>query len=195
MNSAAITLYEQIFNKTNELTALSALMPNECEVLFSLCADVPKDGLVVEVGSQLGRSSSLIEQAKKLRGYRSLHIDPYTDQPEYAKGWVEMMLKVNGKDHAFTLLCMRTEQAEWYLSKLCDEGIDLAFIDGDHLYDAVRIDMALVASRVKSGGFLAAHDYTRPEYPGVQKAIDEFTALGGWKFWGKYEALGVWQRL
>lgn len=178
-------------------------MPNECEKLFELCAEVPQHGIVVEVGCQLGRSSSLIEQAKKLRGYRSIHIDPYTDQEEYAKGWIEMMCKVGGRDRSFTLLCMRTEQADWHLRQLCgyvNNGmyhgdIDLAFIDGDHLYDAVRIDMQLVASKVKPGGYLVAHDYTRPEFPGVEKAIHEFTAQSRWEYLGKWEALGVWKRL
>ncbi len=62
-------------------------------------------------------------------------------------------------------------------------GLDFAFIDGDHTYDAVRQDIELWWPRVKPGGLLLGHDYNglqdRRGVWGVKRAADEFAAHEG----------------
>jgi len=51
--------------------------------------------------------------------------------------------------------------------------VDLAYIDADHRYPAVVADIAAWWPVVKSGGFLAGHDFCLGS-PGVIRAVTEF---------------------
>ena len=62
-----------------------------------------------------------------------------------------------------------------FLSLLPDAYLDFIYIDGDHSYKGVKIDIELARKKVKSGGFICGHDYT-PQFPGVIQAVDEFCA-------------------
>ena len=55
--------------------------------------------------------------------------------------------------------------------------LDLAFLDADHSYDAVRGDIWAWRQVVRPGGILCGHDLN---WPGVKKAVDEALA-GKWK--------------
>jgi len=50
--------------------------------------------------------------------------------------------------------------------------IDYVFIDGDHSYDQVLRDLKNYATRVRSGGIVAGHDYINQM--GVAMAVDEY---------------------
>lgn len=52
-----------------------------------------------------------------------------------------------------------------------DNIFDYVYIDGDHEYEAVKLDLILWWPKVKAGGILAGHDVGDPE---VSKAVDEF---------------------
>ena len=56
-----------------------------------------------------------------------------------------------------------------------DEGsLDFVFVDGDHSYEGVRDDIKLWRSKIKPGGWICGHDYTREgKRPGVTRAVDE----------------------
>ncbi len=57
-----------------------------------------------------------------------------------------------------------------------DRSLDFVFIDADHNYESVKVDIAAWRSKVKPGGILAGHDYGNSQWPGVKQAVDE--ALG-----------------
>jgi hypothetical protein len=177
--------FEEIMQVTEQISSAPAFENPDARGLYDCCKYVPSGGCVVEVGCQLGRSSSIIAQLGKYIGYHSIHIDPYTEQPECLKAWTKMMYRLSG---AFALFCMRTEQAEWYLSHL--DSINVAFIDGDHEKRAVEIDLRLLANKIVRGGFLAAHDYTHPGF-GVKAALDEYIDIS-WHHVGVFGSLGVW---
>jgi hypothetical protein len=56
--------------------------------------------------------------------------------------------------------------------------VDVAYIDADHSYDAVKDDIAVWYPRVAVGGALCGHDYhpSGNAWPGVRRAVDEFVA-------------------
>jgi hypothetical protein len=54
-----------------------------------------------------------------------------------------------------------------------DGFFDFVFIDGDHSYDGVKLDIKLWLSKVKKGGWIGGHDYDHPKLPGVKRAVDE----------------------
>lgn len=191
--------FEQIMATTGNTPATATLMDNEARTLYNACTTVPQGGLVIEVGCQLGRSSSIISQLSYDLNYDSIHIDPYTRQPNWMKAWMEMMYKLGPQDHQrFSLLCMRTEQAERILARL--GSIDMAYIDGDHETPAVLIDMRLVADKIKSGGMLAVHDYNPDRKPGcndfyaVVAAMNIYLASGLWEKVEQGGEMGVWRR-
>lgn len=50
---------------------------------------------------------------------------------------------------------------------------DLIFIDGDHRYKECLLDIELAFNYIRNGGIIAGHDYGRPDWPGVKKAVSE----------------------
>ncbi len=62
-----------------------------------------------------------------------------------------------------------------FLNLLPDGYLDFIYIDGDHSYKGVKIDIELARKKVKSGGYICGHDYT-VQFPGVIQAVDEFCA-------------------
>jgi predicted O-methyltransferase YrrM len=52
-----------------------------------------------------------------------------------------------------------------------DNYFDLVYIDADHSYEAVKLDLKYWYPKVKKGGMLCGHDANRP---GVEPAINEF---------------------
>lgn len=188
---------EEVMVITGNTSGIAALQDIEAKALYDCCLSVPRNGLVVEVGCQLGRSSTLINQMALSIGFHDIHIDPWTEQPGWMKEWMETMYKVGGhRDHAFSVLCMRTEQAKEIISRL--GPIDFAYIDGDHEKDSALIDLHSVAQMVRSGGYLAVHDYdpvSYPDYsfPGVVEAMREYLD-NTWEEVGVYNNMGVWRR-
>lgn len=55
-----------------------------------------------------------------------------------------------------------------------DESLDFVYIDGSHEHDFVLQDITLYYPKVKKGGLLSGHDYGRPSWPGLSKAVNNF---------------------
>ena len=182
-----IPSFEQVMEVTMPISSPMALDYYEAKALYECCREVRRWSCVVEVGCQLGRSSSIILQMAQALEFYPVFIDPYKEQPELLKQWAGTMHQI----HPFTLLCMRTEQAEWHLEKLAP--FDLVYIDGDHEQAGVETDLALVACKVHRGGVLACHDYGRENLPTVKAAIDGFIDKR-WELETHVGTLGVWRR-
>lgn len=56
-----------------------------------------------------------------------------------------------------------------------DESLDFIFIDGDHTFDFICLDLIFWVPKVRSGGMVAIHDYLAMRRGGVIKAIDGYT--------------------
>jgi len=69
-------------------------------------------------------------------------------------------------------IIMRMESKEAVL-KFENEYFDYIFIDGDHSYTGVIVDIRMWLSKVKKGGWIGGHDYGNERLPGVKKAVDE----------------------
>ena len=113
---------------------------------------------VVEVGSLRGRSAFALLTACQGPVYC---IDPWPRDSDY-----ESFMRECG--HFPNLVAIRQrspEAAAWV------PDVDMAFLDGDHEYEAVAADIA--AWLPKTRKLLCGHDYNSPEFPGVAKAVDE----------------------
>ena len=50
-------------------------------------------------------------------------------------------------------------------------SLDFVFIDGDHSYEGVKLDILNFLPKVRPGGLIAGHDYEHS--PMFRKAVDE----------------------
>ena len=64
-----------------------------------------------------------------------------------------------------------------------DDAFDCIYLDGDHSYEGVKLDLDIAWKKVKKGGWLMGHDYdtnhakTKTGYAfGVKQAVTEFLA-------------------
>ena len=58
--------------------------------------------------------------------------------------------------------------------RFADAYFDFVYIDGCHTYDAVIQDLNIWYPKIKQGGILCGHDFTKTLWPGVVKAVLEF---------------------
>lgn len=159
------------------------------EAVLSL---LPKNAVGAEVGVHLGDFSAMLLATARPR---VLHlIDPWRhlSGDVYKKAWyggaadgkAEMDARYHGvldrfsaESAAGVVIVDRAESAD-ALSRLPDGGLDWIYIDGNHLYDFVREDLALAYAKVRKGGLICGDDYGDRGWweDGVTRAVDEFCA-------------------
>jgi hypothetical protein len=186
--------FEEVMLLTSTVSSPTALLDEEAKALYDCCMDIGPLGLVVEIGCQLGRSSSLIAQVGAEQCYTHVHVDPYIDNPEYLSQWLDVMQKTN---HPFIFYYMKSSRAASHIRN----GISLLFIDGDHDYDGVLSDLVHYGWKIERGGYLIMHDYQRESLPDVTRAADEYINKevipfpeSKWEPIGVFGTLGVWRR-
>jgi predicted O-methyltransferase YrrM len=71
------------------------------------------------------------------------------------------------------------EPSQIVLPKLCSENrrFDLAFVDGNHRFDAVFVDLYFLGRLVRPGGVIFLDDY---HLPGIARAASFFQVNLGW---------------
>ena len=65
------------------------------------------------------------------------------------------------------------EDSKDSLKYVDDESVDIIFIDAEHSYDGVKMDIKNWIKKIKKNGIISGHDYGHPNFPGVKKAVDE----------------------
>lgn len=145
--------------------------------------DVPLTA--VEVGVAEGRySAELLRFCPKL----TLHmVDPWLQQPlsQWNDGgnrpqpemddWYRQAL-VATEPYADRRVVHRGYSVE-VSREFQDQSLDLVYLDGNHAYTHVRKDIAAWWPKIKAGGILAGHDYTKhpdAETLGVIPAVQQF---------------------
>lgn len=61
-----------------------------------------------------------------------------------------------------------------FLDSMPDNSLDFVYIDANHSYEGVKLDIFKSYEKIKTGGFICGHDYNNVYHPGVVKAVDEF---------------------
>lgn len=90
--------------------------------------------------------------------------------------------KVASKDLPIKHLVIRRDSAKVDWKKyLNGKMADIAYVDGDHSYEAAKIDIEKCAEVVKPGGFMLCHDCA-PGMPGVVRAVNELLETGKWSY-------------
>lgn len=149
--------------------------------LAYLASQISKGGVIVEIGSNLGRSACYMGSALlETRNIQAqIHcIDLWsmggpTQQHNYhdPKGIRHRMFKQNINKFGLSKLVIDHEAESTAFAKTWDKKIDLLFIDAGHTYEAVSADYHAWKDFIKPGGFIAFHDYMEM-WPGIVRLLD-----------------------
>lgn len=60
------------------------------------------------------------------------------------------------------------------------EQLDFVYIDANHTYKNVYVDLLTWVPIVRRGGVIGGHDYAHPGLPGVKGAVDSFFEVLNW---------------
>lgn len=131
-----------------------------------------------EIGVAYGDNSiSLLET---LPGISLYLIDPWAgtvrSKEFYAKVKKKAMENLTPYSDRVIVMDEKSEEAALHVR---ENDLDIAYIDGDHSYDAVMLDIVLWGRRVKPGGILAGHDYVRTRKHGVYRAVNDYARYHG----------------
>ncbi len=121
----------------------------------------------VEIGVREGvHALNIIENLDIKKLYL---IDPYQEYPGY--GHIDFTKNRNTAAHI-----LKDKNVEWHYKKAdkaannIPSGLDFVYIDGDHRYEKVKLDIENYYPKIRKGGVLAGHDLWRPP---VQQAVGE----------------------
>jgi predicted O-methyltransferase YrrM len=130
-------------------------------------------GNLVEVGSWMGRTTSLLVQAAKKWDAAVYSVDPFTPMPSgHEQGaperWRANLIKLGLEPpHLYHMPSLEA-------ASVFDQEVALLFIDGDHGERAVLADLQAWTPKVKLGGVVALHDMFYPTITGVCRAVTEW---------------------
>ena len=148
--------------------------------------------LGVEVGVEGGLYSDALLSCNP--GLCLYGVDVWTAYEDYRQhvtkeiyeGFYENVLKIQVKHglNRFRLLKMWSMDA---IREFLPNSLDFVYIDGNHNFDFVMQDIIEWSKRVKPGGIVAGHDFTRRNLHGegcaVVPAVQTYVACHGIKRW------------
>jgi predicted O-methyltransferase YrrM len=147
---------------------------------------IPVKSKIAEVGTANGATARLI--AKHRTDVHILCIDTFVDHkceplkgiPESrAQRWV--MNRVSNMN-----LFVGTLQE---FSSIAPVEFDVIFIDADHAYRSVLLDLDTSMKHLSHGGMIFVHDYGCKDHSGVKLAVDEWCSRTGFKITNITETL------
>ena len=120
-----------------------------------------------EIGVDRGTFSSFM--FKSIPNLHMLLVDPWRRRQRGESRYDSTLLRM--KDKNATII---KEQSHLAVRDIPDGSLDFVYIDGDHTFDFVMMDIILWAPKVKEGGVIAGHDYYHFRRAGVIKAVDTY---------------------
>ena len=107
-------------------------------------------------------------------GARHVVIDPFQETRFGGEG-----LRLLEEAGMAALVELHAEESQLVLPRLVAEGrrFDLAFVDGNHRFDGVFLDLVYLGRLVRGGGIVFLDDY---QLPAVARAVSFCTTNLGW---------------
>jgi hypothetical protein len=152
---------------------------------------LPKRSVGVEIGVWAGDLSAAILRA--VRPTRLHLLDPWAFAPDerYEQAWYggaragsqaemdevyERVLQRFETEIADGAVAIHRSTSAEAAAEFEDASLDWVYVDGNHLYEYVQMDLALFAPKVRPGGLLAGDDYGAAGWwdDGVRRAVDRF---------------------
>jgi predicted O-methyltransferase YrrM len=141
------------------------LTAEEGETLYRLAKACTGRGVIVEIGSWRGKSTTCLGLGSKAGNQVPVFaVDPHS---EHTFGDFSRNMEDAGLTDLVTPVPGRSQE----LAEGFDEPIELLFIDGAHQYELVNVDFDRWVPKVVEGGVVAMHDTTW--FPGPKRVADE----------------------
>jgi predicted O-methyltransferase YrrM len=141
--------------------------------LFDAAAAATGAGVIVEIGSWKGRSTTWLASGARLAGQRVYAVDPHRGSRENPAADTLQEFSDNltrsGLSAVVEPMVMTSEEA----AARIHGPIELLFIDGDHSYEGVRRDAELWLPRLMNGGTVMFHDVATAAYSGPRRIVRE----------------------
>jgi predicted O-methyltransferase YrrM len=166
------------FDKINSIQGF--LVPGQERCLYDLALTTPENALILEIGSDYGRSTAALACACRGTKRRVWSVDMWVE-PDGSLGSVDRFKQWSANmkrlDLDMYVQAWKSKSCE-ALAKFVGMGlvIDMAFVDGSHELEDARFDIAKCFSLLRPGGILAAHDVC-PGWPGPMQAWSEVMPL------------------
>lgn len=142
---------------------------DEIERLRELTQKMPDNGIMVQIGVYRGKSVCALKDLILQKNLTVLAVDIFEcNELGFFKNEFEQNIKNFNLENNVKTYMMTSVEASKYVS---DKSIDLIFIDGDHSYDAVKLDIKSWSPKLKHDGIICGHDYST--WHGVKLAVDE----------------------
>jgi predicted O-methyltransferase YrrM len=131
----------------------------------------------IEIGLGYGVSALAVCEGLVRNGHngaRHVVIDPFQETRFGGEG-----LRRLEEAGMAQLVELHPEESQLVLPRLVAEGrrFDLAFVDGNHRFDAVFLDLVYLGRLVRGGGIVFLDDY---QLPAVARAVSFCTTNLGW---------------
>jgi len=168
---APLNAFEPVWDKLKDTN--TAINEDEALCIMSLTAQYHwSPPVILEIGTGHGTSAILMNMG----GGHVLTVDQDVSKIDAARRLAKDMGAKN-----ITFIHGKSPDAVGKLQDETRRKINMAFIDGDHSYDAVKADLREAIQVVPLGGWIMGHDYWRDEtngHPGfeVKRAVDEMAA-------------------
>tara|TARA_Y100001938_G_C8098620_1_gene439945 strand:+ start:5115 stop:5762 length:648 start_codon:yes stop_codon:yes gene_type:complete len=146
--------------------------------IFSLC-----EGKAVEIGCWKGRATCAFKYQIPKDQFDLYCVDPFLGSSEHkallngasTRKEFEKNLKDRGLLDSVSILEKYSSEAA---KEFDDESLDIVFIDAEHDYDNVKLDILSWTPKLKSGGLIIGHDYPEPDdelggFEELTKAVNE----------------------
>jgi MMP 1-O-methyltransferase len=150
------------------------LTDNEGELLFRLAAGCPPGFSIVEIGSWKGKSTIWLACGAADPANQVFAIDPHEQSLEdpAAKTLEELMANISraGLEGAVVPVVATSHEA----AAAFHHKPGVVFVDGSHLEEAVRLDLADWFPKLAEGGVLALHDILNERWSGPRRALRRF---------------------
>ncbi|MFD9477517.1 MULTISPECIES: class I SAM-dependent methyltransferase [Streptomyces] len=155
----------------------------ESALLYALAKSGPGNGVIVEVGSFLGRATCFLAAGSQVTNRENvIAVDPFlggTGDPgsQNEEGSISTVpfFRHNVNRLGFGDRVIAEQGTATEAGKNWSHGpIRLLFIDGLHTYEGVHADLTAFMPYLAEDAVVVFDDYFPPEFPGVRRAVDEF---------------------
>jgi predicted O-methyltransferase YrrM len=132
----------------------------------------------VEVGTKRGEFAETLCRAHP--DMQLFCIDPWTAYDSgpglIGQAWQDKMFAQAAKRLAEYKVSIIRKTSMDAVKEFEEQSIDFVFIDGNHTFDHVMLDLIHWAKRVRKGGIVSLHDYRAGQWAGVVEAVNAYTA-------------------
>lgn len=131
--------------------------------LLDLIADLPENITMLEIGCFKGESASLFMESGKIS--KLYAVDVWRGS-KFKKAEKEFDKRLAGKN----VQKFRMSITDAFLEL---PMVDFVYIDGEHSYSQVMVDIAYARRKIKKGDIISGHDYSTLYKEKVVKAVNE----------------------